>query len=158
MQKIRRKFGALNAGPRVANCLLAELRHRHNIKVAKKNRKNYTFYGHYDTWYIGKLKKFDLLYLAHNGDHVYRYQNWISMSDFSRTNETFGICRIPEVLGFSCFDPGQKLKLSYRYLAEKLGTLYPVIPIHTDEEKAVFKSLIQDARYDVRIEELNNLN
>lgn len=155
-QKIRRKFGAFNAGPRLADCLLAEFRQRHNITVGSKNREKCIFYGHFDTWLIDRLKfledSLDNLRIEKDSSYKKSFSNWISVSDFESTNESFGICKLPLEENYILrYQETIKLGESFKYVAKMMDSRYPILPIHTKEEIELFGDLIKEKMLEVEM-------
>jgi len=92
---IRRSFAAMNASVELADCLVADFRHRHNLDVGTVNKTGAQYLGHYDTW------------LDHDITRLRADIHWKSKPaaclsiqdtdplDFPQTEEQFGITCIP---------------------------------------------------------------
>jgi hypothetical protein len=137
-QKIIRNFGSFNASPMLADALLAEYRHRHNVDmgILRKGSRNA---GHYCTWLIDSLKKVSSALMqdqAPFSDHFASYE-------FNTTGERYGIVPVQMPDFFSPFDEQMKLSPSLKYLSRMLGTKFPILPVHTDKEKDLFHKLIR---------------
>jgi hypothetical protein len=71
-------FGTWCTGLEMADCLLAERRHRYNHKVLERRRTGFPRLGHYDTWLIDKLQ----LLVEHNHNADY-YPAWPNTGDYA---------------------------------------------------------------------------
>ncbi len=49
-------FGNNPVGIKLSDVILAEMRHRMNIRAAIKNQPSYPCFGHYDTWTVDQLQ------------------------------------------------------------------------------------------------------
>ena len=165
---IKRNFASLNASPQLADCLLADFRHRHNIDVGVKHKRGLKYIGHYDPWLDHEISKLcaDISWKSKPPErHMFYDTDPLS---FAQTEEQFGILAIPANLritsnltGASVVTPPQERELSlqvaniyptelrlsrlretrgnaYEYLAAAQKTLYAVTPIHTKEEFQLF--------------------
>jgi hypothetical protein len=54
---IRRNFASLNASVELADCLIADFRHRHNIDVGTIHKTGSKYLGHYDPWLDHEILK-----------------------------------------------------------------------------------------------------
>src|SRR5882762_8366201 len=166
---IRRNFASLNASVELADCLIADFRHRHNIDVGTVHKNGSRHLGHYDQWLEHEI-------VTHRADI-----NWItkptttSMTQqdidplaFPPTDEQFGITCIPGVDHLNCDFGGPVMMLSensinmaqiyptqlhlsklkgkrndvYSYLATAQHTKFAVTPLHTKEEFALYNSTV----------------
>jgi len=95
---IRRSFASFNASIELADSLIADFRHRHNLNVGEKNKTGSIYLGHYDPWLDFEIHTL-------RGDIC-----WISKPvtgaiftstdplKFCPTHEQFGITKIPGAL------------------------------------------------------------
>jgi len=126
----------------MADCILAEFRHRHNIRASERHRLGFPRIGHFDTWLTDKLQR---LYLQNRG--IQRHRGWTCACDYGLTSESFGIVPLstsihdlpsialtPEILG--------GLSRDKAYLADRLGTKLPLLPVVGKAEKALFNRLV----------------
>lgn len=167
---IRRNFASLNASVELADSLIADFRHRHNLDVGTQHRTGKDYTGHYDPW------------LEHEIAERQADINWaeppltisVSMHDidpfaFPPTLEQFGITCIPGVmrLDYDFNGPApissQDLSLSlmhvypsklhlaklkgkrndvYGYLAAAQRTKFAVTPLHTKEEYMLYNEVV----------------
>lgn len=156
-QKIIDKFGSYNAGPEFADCLLAEYRNRHNERASVRNRPNYPDVGHYDPWLIDELK--EALTSATGAEQL---NNWVESNSFAPTTESYGIVALSSYEDESVkrFDPELNLKPSHRFLAKKMQSKYPFLPVSTEEERRLFRQLTlkyrQTKNYDALTSDWNS--
>ena len=68
----------------MSGVLLAENRHRHKQRCAKRQVDRHPMIGHYDTWFVGLLQR-----LVHKKCGVTLYPHWSNASDFKDTDESF---------------------------------------------------------------------
>ena len=78
-------FAGWSCGVEMADYLLAERRHRHNLKVSEAKRLAFPCTNHFDSWLTDWLQ--DLVFKNHG---VTLYPGWINARDFGSTEETFG--------------------------------------------------------------------
>ncbi len=99
-QNVIRMFGAFNADPELAQYMLQEYFHRHNMSVGYYNRKGVTFKYHYDVW---TTKRIADLYMDLDPSlappHIVL---WSSIGDYDVVNESFGIVPIPDAVRSVC--------------------------------------------------------
>jgi hypothetical protein len=95
---IRRSFGSLNASVELADCLIADFRHRHNLDVGTVHKTGSQYCGHYDTWLDHEITQLrgDIQWKYEiQADH--RLQDTDPLS-FAQSEEQFGIVGIPNAL------------------------------------------------------------
>lgn len=141
-QKIAYKFRAWNAGPQYANAALTILRDRHNIRASEKHRKNFPKLGHYAHFLIDYIQEFTRF--------IFRKQLfpwWKQTSQDTVPTETFGI--VPCISKTSpYYDENINLaelegyKPSMRYLATRMKSQIPFLPVHTKHERLLFAEAI----------------
>lgn len=165
-QNIIRFFGPFNASPQLAVCLLRDYVLIHNYRVSGMSRICVSSYSH--SFQVGTFnrtgKRFKASYdiwtlneIAHYADLTSEYFNsppkhlsnigWVNGHNYEQTTETLGIMSLSQArrdnLGMlpysAAFAKAQKLK--HVYLALQQGTRIPVLPIHTAEEKSLFRLL-----------------
>jgi hypothetical protein len=137
-QKIIRSFGSFNAGPALADALLAEDRHRHNhdMAVARRHSRDP---GHYDVWLLDSLKSVTSALMMDEAP----FTDYMATYEFRATQERYGIVPQRDINGFEPFDRSFKQNPSFYYLSKKLETKYPILPVHTSEEKRLFKTIYE---------------
>jgi hypothetical protein len=142
-QKIVRQFGSFNASPELADCLLSEYRHRHNVKCAHRNRPAYVFFGHFNTWLIDRIHRVTSLLF---GESV--FTDWNPSSDFEPSKEKFGIVPLKKSNCIEPYEEGVIAKKTFDVLARKMQCRYPVLPVHTAQERRLFEDLIRQEALD----------
>lgn len=102
---------------------------------------------HFDLWLINELQQ--LL----NHDLTRKLipssqpaAGWVNGNLYTQTTEVFGILPIPAIVqtsaGMNPFDPSNRPKL-HSFLAEKQGTRYAVLTLHTEDEKTQFSDFMR---------------
>ncbi len=120
------KFGAFNAGPRLAFCMLLEFATRKNMKATHKNMGAQN-YGHYDPWLMDTLVQFkDIEWIS---------SEWLDFKNIFIIGPYGGTENLPQ------YDPDFVMRPSLKFLAERMNLRIPITPIHTVEEMALFKFL-----------------
>lgn len=161
---IHKMFGSLNASPELADALVADWRHRHNIEAGSKHKFNTIYTGHYDPWLdfaLQKLKE-DILWESAPSNPLQNITSDTNPLAFSATEEKFGIPKIPPVVrmnaGFELYDgpsysakDGDMLVINhlsgrrrdiYVFLAEAQDTKFAVTPFHTEQEFDCFNKAV----------------
>ncbi|KAG2225277.1 hypothetical protein INT45_001501 [Circinella minor] len=119
-QNLNRRFDAFNASVKLAFALMTEYKTRHNLDVDVLNRTGKAYKSHYDIWLKDKtqLLNFDISMVT--GDQI-------------------------EDLGFSKYAKTGKSDRNIDLLSRRQGTLFPILPVHTDaEKKYLFREMITD--------------
>lgn len=74
-------------------------------------------------------------------------QGWVNGNLYISTSEKLGVLPIPEdvrtLSGMAPYMPTVDSHQRHQYLAMTQGTCKPILPIHTDAERALFRSLQQ---------------
>jgi hypothetical protein len=84
------------------------------------------------------------------GNSLLRGQ-WVNGNDYERANESFGIIQFkPDFIKpLGMFEYSDKYareqQIRYRWVAEQQGTLVAVLPVHTREERDLFRLLVQSS-------------
>jgi len=93
---IRRSFASLNASVELADCLIADFRHRHNLDVGTLHKTGYEYKGHYDQWLDHEISKTrcTISWKSKPVERVVLQET--DALDFNQTVEQFGITRIPD--------------------------------------------------------------
>jgi hypothetical protein len=74
---------------------------------------------------------------------------WVNGNDYERSGESFGILPLSEAtrvkLGMLAYHPNfaRDKKIRHRYLAQQQKTRMAILPVHTTEERALFRLLVQ---------------
>jgi hypothetical protein len=167
---IRRNFAALNASVPLADSLIADYRHRHNLDIGSVHKFGITYKGHYDPWLDHEiaLLRSDITWTTNPTSSTLLPD--MEPLDFAPTQEQFGIPCIPVADRIKCDFSGApvlpgssdqnskpqtiyptQLRLSslnskrgnmYEYLATAQETLYAVTPVHTKEEYTLYHNSV----------------
>ena len=70
--------------------------------------------------------------------------DYLASYEFQATEERYGIVPVSKPDLFSPFDVHLKLSPSFKYLSQRLGTKYPILPVHTDKEKGLFHKVFKE--------------
>jgi hypothetical protein len=126
------------AGVILGDYLLAEHRHRYNIRAARRHLGMPDF-GHYD------LDLFDACYSLWEevyGDPL--CQNWTPLSQFAQSKSVYGIGPLVHDVQLVPNDLDmEKVKMSkaVKFLAQRMGVVFPPLPLCTPAEFALFNKL-----------------
>jgi ribonuclease D len=132
---LKQKFGAFNAGVRLAFCMLLDFAARNNMRADHRNR-GMPSYGHFDPWLLDRINE-----VRESIDNKLQYQSWVSTSSVTFKNYfIIGPYELHEDI--PKHDPQFKTKNSaIDFLAERMDLKIPVTPVHTVEEFKLFKDL-----------------
>lgn len=141
-QKIVQAFGTFNAGPALADDLLAEFRHRHNEDANRRNRPNYMDFGHYDTWIVDDLQNI-MMQLGYPDP----FPNWVNGSSFRPTGEKFGIVPLADIPEHMKYDSSRNdgMTPTNQRLAMKMNTRFPFLPIQNEEERRLYRRFLRQS-------------
>ena len=148
-------FGTWCTGVEMAECLVAERRHRYNHKISEKRRQGFPKLGHFDTWLIDKLQM-----LVEKNHNVHFMPSWPNTADFASTSERFGTVPIHSEeldkelakLKDKVTSTGKKqltaeaiskFTSDQRFLCLRMGTIAPFLPVHGENECRLFDRLIR---------------
>lgn len=154
----------MHASPALADALIADFRHRHNVDCGSVNKYGVQYGGHYDPWLDHEILKLreDIPWTSRSA-----FTLMISDTDpldFGPTAEQFGITSIPPETHINCNFLGgdldtqmlvepytTKLHLSrlhgswkdvYAFLPKAQRTKFAVTPIHTKGEFDLFAKAV----------------
>jgi hypothetical protein len=142
-QHIEMRFQPWNAGPKHVDLVLLLIMHRFNIRASERNRPNFPVLGHYDHFLIDLIQEITQE-LFGNSVH----QNWWERTTAGiMSEESFGITSQLH------FCPGQnpptdedlsgkEYTPSLQHLCKRTQLLIPFMPVHTREERALFKAAV----------------
>ena len=134
------------AGIEMGDCLLAERRHRHNIRMAESRIPGYPRLGHYDTWKIDKLQ---ILVEKNHGRLL--FPDWVNASDHRDTDESFVTVAIhseelDKALKERAKEISDEVKKSYTgdllFQCRALGIDIPFLPVDGEDEYKLFAYLL----------------
>ncbi|SJL13797.1 uncharacterized protein ARMOST_17245 [Armillaria ostoyae] len=151
-QNIAKRFGSYNASPRFAVNLIRDYCFTHNTSVGAKNRLQHTVFGSYDIWTRNRL-----VALIDHTEAVFTnpakvrqcVTGWVNGGDYEPSAESFGILPlstpVQEKLGMLPYHYNFAVdtKMRHHQLAWHQGTRIAILPIHTPEERAVFRALVK---------------
>ncbi|KAG2191844.1 hypothetical protein INT47_009991, partial [Mucor saturninus] len=126
---IIRKFASYNAGPRLADMVLADYRLYHNTDVGSRNRYGKVHKGHYSPWLYQSINTIRIK-LGHAPIDSYFTNRLGSTFEYEQTNETFGITALPnEIMREYHILPDSNLPMCQTFSKEKLLelSLLPVV-------------------------------
>jgi hypothetical protein len=126
---IRRCFASLNASVELADSLIADFRHRHNLDVGTVHKTGSHYFGHYDPWLEHEILKL-------RGDIRWTSKPAIGpvLLDtdplkFAPTDEQFGITSIPNTVRIQCDFNGPEVldpQSQSENVSLSLSHIYPV--------------------------------
>ena len=135
-------------GFELGDCLLAERRHRHNTRMARRRRCGYPKVGHYDTWLIDRLKLLTAKVMKKT-----IYESWTPSILYRDTPETFVTVAIhSEELGekldrhWNEKVNREKVKLTpdQKFYCSQTGVPLPFLPVDGAHEYSLFNKLLHD--------------
>ncbi|KAG0706444.1 hypothetical protein DFH29DRAFT_1066800 [Suillus ampliporus] len=131
-QNIIRHFGSFNASPRLTVNLLRDYTLTHNLKVGTLNRKGRPYLGSHDIWTHNQIAR--LVDITTNVIQP-SYQEcglatWLNGDDLSQQESPLA-------------DYAKGCKIKHDYLAGQQQTPVAVLPVHTVEEKALYRLLLK---------------
>jgi hypothetical protein len=134
------------AGIELGDCLLAERRHRHNLRMAETRILDHPRLGHFNTWQIDKLQ-----ILVEKNHGVLLFPRWINASDFRDTDESFVTVAIHSeeldmALKARAAQIDDEVKNSFssdlRFLCRQQGVELPFLPMNGPKEYRLFTYLL----------------
>ncbi|KAL1503482.1 hypothetical protein AB1Y20_011966 [Prymnesium parvum] len=134
----------LHAGAALGDMCLTEKRHRYNHANAERTRPLFPKLGMCDTWLIDKLQNLcDALNIPR------LYPHWSNTSDFVKTSELSTIVPVHDdelQAVVSRVKPAAEAKLTpdMKFLCKRLAIPLPFLPIHHQQERQLFATLIND--------------
>src|SRR5208283_277530 len=122
------------------------------IQVGTFNRTGSRYQGSFDIWTRNRISH--LLDMT-SGKFTSVPPNfgpggWVNGNQYVQSKEVFGILPLPEIsrrsLGMLVYHPdfAKEKKIRHNYLATKQNARFAILPIHTKEERALFRLLIAD--------------
>ena len=130
------KFGAFNAGPILSYCMLLDFAARNNMKAEVRNKGGRDF-GHFSPWLIDEaVKLHEELGLPNP------YPEWIPTDQIAFDNNfIIGPYFEDEDDALPTGDPIDGMSKPMQFLASKMKLKIPITPVHTLEEKRLYKKL-----------------
>jgi hypothetical protein len=147
-QRLLFALGSWNAGVKLADCVLADFRHRHNLRAGHRNRADVPWYGFYALDLVERIAELECSLFGDSDAPL--LENTHSYAD---TNETFGVGPLLHLDGADvdfllraelskCTQEALGLTPNQRFLSEKMGVPVPPLPVTTPSEKALFNRLV----------------
>ena len=134
------------AGIELGDGLLAERRHRHNLRMAETRIADHPKIGHFNTWLIDKLQ---ILIEKNHGRLL--FPTWVNASDFLDTNESFVTVvihseELDSALKIRASQISNEVKDSYsgdlRFMCRQQGIPIPFLPVDGKAEYKLFSHLM----------------
>jgi hypothetical protein len=147
-QKLEMNFAPWNAGPEYADNNLAVKRHRFNIRASERYRKGFPKVGHYDHYILDETYRymktiFEKLNCIHDWWDPESFNLLDGPSKCFRFTESFGI--LPAIEKSKQVAVSQEMVADYPssvgFLAIKMNTMIPQLPIRTKQEMKLYKLL-----------------
>lgn len=156
-QNIIRMFQSFNASPQLAVGLLSEYVLRHNLTVLCRNTTGRSYKDHFDIWQTSDILS---LYDNLSIERPERYKDRMNLNEFEDTHEVMFIAPIPaevrEELGMlpwaaatastTTATATKERESQTEWLARRHGCAVAATPIHTKEEKILFRQVIPAGR------------
>jgi hypothetical protein len=149
-------WGSWNAGFELSDRVLADFRHRHNIRSGHRNRANVPWFGFYDLGVVENIQRLGILVYGEAAAPVQ------SLDSFVSSGETFGVPPLvlpgggahagtgPDYLLQADYPPGTRgaaqvgklLSPAGRYLAKRMHVVCPPMPISGKNEVLLFNRIV----------------
>ncbi|KAF7377554.1 3'-5' exonuclease domain-containing protein [Mycena sanguinolenta] len=133
------------AGIRHANASLKDFICKHNLIVGTYNSTGKRYKGHYSIWQINERQEL----LSFVEDVLIDPQflaGWVNGNLYQPTDEVAGVLRIPDDVrikyGMAQFEPSIDSARPHHYLAALQGTRKAILPIHNQDEKDLFRTMM----------------
>mmetsp|Transcript_20033 Transcript_20033/g.28561 ORF Transcript_20033/g.28561 Transcript_20033/m.28561 type:complete len:235 (+) Transcript_20033:540-1244(+) len=132
-------------GVQLADCLLAEKRHRHNQRIAERRRAGHPVVGHFSLHKIDQLQD---LYLENHGTLL--YPGWDSASAYKQTDESFDTIALHHIELQDALKARReqlghvKLTKDMQYMCDAMGVPLPLLPFSKEgkEERRLFVKMM----------------
>lgn len=122
-------------GVQLADCLLAEKRHRHNQRIAERRRAGHPTVGHFSLHKIDQLQD---LYLENHGTLL--YPGWDSASAYKQTDESFDTIALHHEELHDALKARREqlgnvtLTKDMQYMCNAMGVPLPLLPFSKKKE------------------------
>jgi len=133
-------------GFEMGDCLLAERRHRHNVRMAETRLVDFPKLGHFNTWQI------DLLQILLEKNHgVLLFPGWVNGSDFRDTDEGFVTVSLhcemlDKALKARALQISEKIKNGYsgnmKFICKAMNIPIPFLPVDGEDEYKLFSHIM----------------
>jgi hypothetical protein len=137
-------FGSWAINIEFSDKLTAEFRHRYNHNMSQRRRSNFPKFGHTDTWLVDELVNL----VEHNHGQIL-YKGWVKPSSFGDTDEKMGTIplhspALEEAIKSINLDTTTfNLSRDMKYLSERMGLPFPVVPVRGEEECKLFNKYMR---------------
>jgi len=126
---------------------LADFQLHHNLRVGTLNRTGHKYSGHDDIWLYDDLQ-LTIEETRYAVPTSYEIKGWINGLLYQPTSEVSGILPIPSSIqrnaGLQAIVHNPTSKLPHQYLANRQGTRFAVIGIHSSTERKLFSQLMRE--------------
>ncbi|KAG6818718.1 hypothetical protein H0H93_002526, partial [Arthromyces matolae] len=127
------------------NLLASDTIYSYIKQVGTLNSTGKPYLGHYSIWLINELQEM-LAFVQDVMPRAQQISGWVNGNLYKHTTEVFGVLPIPLELqqktGMSEYQHELHAKHHHSFLASLQGTRKPVLPIHNDDERDVFRNLM----------------
>ncbi|KAF8134402.1 hypothetical protein EV363DRAFT_1561939 [Boletus edulis] len=151
-QNIIRKYDSFNTSPRHAINMILEYTIRHNVTVGTHNRTGHEYIGHFNIPLKNRVAHLlDNTIDALKPSSAQLRGQWVNGNDYDHANESFGIIQFKpdffKPLGMFEYNDqyAHDQQIHHRWVAEQQGTLVAVLPVHTREERDLFRLLVHSS-------------
>jgi hypothetical protein len=134
-QKLSMKFEPWNAGPQIADAVLAILRHRHNIRASQRNRALFPNVGHYEHYILDDIQELTTFIY---GEKLFTW--WDRSSVHPESEEVFGV--VP------CIPKSQQVEVldsdiigyspTMKFLSKAQKSIVPYGPVNSIAERRLY--------------------
>jgi hypothetical protein len=138
-QKLMLKIQMWNASPIHVHDVLANFRHRYNIRASERNRPDFPSIGHYDHHLIDRIQ---LLTRNIYGCGIHRW--WKPAVGSRDLPETFGVipCVNPAEYEVVTDHDVKDYPPTMKFLAQRMKTKIPHLPIQTETEMRLYNASV----------------
>ncbi|KAF7971123.1 hypothetical protein HWV62_21994, partial [Athelia sp. TMB] len=143
----RRHLPISGCSPRHASARLTDFVLQHNLMVGTFNHTGSVYAGHYDVWLTNQEQRLvdETQSLVPNSPALV---GWVNGDMYTPSGETTGILRLPDITRATAeiqsYIHDSDSKYRHHFLAERQGTKYAIISVHTIAKKKLFKELMQE--------------
>ncbi|KAJ3571478.1 hypothetical protein NP233_g3729 [Leucocoprinus birnbaumii] len=120
----------------------------YNISTGTYNTTGHRYRGHFSIWLTNEIQE-HVIALEDMFDQpaVISVPGWVNGNLYVPTQERFGILPVPDDVcsqsGIDTYNEATDQDQHFWFLASKQGTHKPILPVHTDREQQLFRSLLQ---------------
>jgi hypothetical protein len=107
-----------------------------NINIGRLHDPKAFDFGHYDVWIIDRLQTLSKEVYDNPENHL--FPTWVNNDSFESTGESFGIVEVEESVRL-VYNILPCLEKDAPYLCRRMNTKFPILPVHTKEERTLFR-------------------